>query len=486
MSAGSTAAEVDGLTKRFADRHARCRPDAPAASRPVLTALDNVDISSAPGETLGVVGESGSGKSTLARCIVRLYEPDAGSVDLRRPGRARRPSGAELRALRRSIQMIYQDPYSSLNPRMRVGDAVAEPARVHGLIEKGEEERYAIELLERVGIRSESVKRYPHEFSGGQRQRIAIARSLAVKPRLLIADEAVSALDVSIQAQLLALLEEIRRDLGLTMIFISHQLAVISRLADRVAIMYLGRVVETGATADVFADPRHPVHADAARGASRRSTAPGCASPACRPRRPSPYAIPQAAASTPAARSPRTSAARSTRPPSRSTPPAAATSRPATCCRKRPSGCRCPRRDRPTPTSPRSPAAWSSASSPRSTARTRTALPITSPSTASSSTSATASRINGKADFLEDLLGLFTAVPDFHVAESRVIAEGGVVAAEIQLAGTPASEWRGFEPTGRPFVWDTCSFYDLHEDREHLLRERMYYDAAALEAQLAA
>jgi oligopeptide/dipeptide ABC transporter ATP-binding protein len=141
---------------------------------------------------------------------------------------------------------------------MRVGAAVAEPARVHGLIEKGDQERYATEMLDRVGIRKESVKRYPHEFSGGQRQRIAIARSLAVNPRLLIADEAVSALDVSIQAQLLALLEEIRRDLGLTMIFISHQLAVVSRLADRVAIMYLGRVVETGATADVFADPRHP------------------------------------------------------------------------------------------------------------------------------------------------------------------------------------------------------------------------------------
>jgi len=256
MTAPEPLLSVSGLTKRFTDKHSvadKVRRRAPA----VLTALDNVDIAVAPGETLGVVGESGSGKSTLARCLVRLYEPDAGSVmfdgtDVLAAG------GAELRALRRSIQMIYQDPYSSLNPRLRVGAAVAEPAVVHGLIERGEEDRYASDLLERVGISRQNVNRYPHEFSGGQRQRVAIARSLAVKPSFLIADEAVSALDVSIQAQLLSLLEEIRRDLGLTMLFISHQLAVISRLADRVAIMYLGRIVETGATADVFADPRHP------------------------------------------------------------------------------------------------------------------------------------------------------------------------------------------------------------------------------------
>ena len=247
---------VTGLTKRFADKHSladRLRRREPA----VLTALDGVDISVAPGETLGVVGESGSGKSTLARCIVRLHEPDAGSVIFDGKDMLA-ANGTELRALCRDLQMVYQDPYSSLNPRLRIGAAVAEPARVHGLIDKGEEEEYAAQLLERVGIRREGLRRFPHEFSGGQRQRIAIARSLSVKPKLLIADEAVSALDVSIQAQLLALLEEIRRDLGLTMIFIAHQLAVISRLADRVAIMYLGRVVETGATADVFANPRHP------------------------------------------------------------------------------------------------------------------------------------------------------------------------------------------------------------------------------------
>jgi oligopeptide/dipeptide ABC transporter ATP-binding protein len=289
----SAAAEpllnVDGLTKTFTDRHSvvdRAR----RREKGVLTALDNVGIAVRPGETLGIVGESGSGKSTLARCIVRLYEPDSGSVTF--DGADVLAAGpSELRALRRSIQMIYQDPYTSLNPRIRVGDAVAEPARVHGLIEKGDEERYAIELLDRVGIRKESARRYPHEFSGGQRQRIAIARSLAVSPKLLIADEAVSALDVSIQAQLLALLEEIRRDLGLTMIFISHQLAVISRLADRVAIMYLGRVVETGATADVFADPRHP-YTQMLLAAHPRLDGTRVREPKTQTETPSPYAIP--------------------------------------------------------------------------------------------------------------------------------------------------------------------------------------------------
>jgi oligopeptide/dipeptide ABC transporter ATP-binding protein len=247
---------VESLTKRFADR-ATITGRVRGRDAATLIALDDVSIAVAPGETLGIVGESGSGKSTLARCVMRLYEPDAGSITFDGQD-VLAANGAELRALRRAIQMIYQDPYSSLNPRLRIGSAIAEPAIVHGLIERGEGDHFAGDLLERVGLRRETAQRYPHEFSGGQRQRIAIARSLAVRPRLLIADEAVSALDVSIQAQLLALFEEVRRDLGLTMIFISHQLSVISRLADRVAIMYLGRVVESGATADVFADPRHP------------------------------------------------------------------------------------------------------------------------------------------------------------------------------------------------------------------------------------
>jgi oligopeptide transport system ATP-binding protein len=289
VNAAAPLLSVEGLTKRFTDRHTaadRLRRRGPA----VLTALDNVDIRVEPGETLGVVGESGSGKSTLARCIVRLYDPDEGSVDFDGQD-VLAAEGAELRALRRAIQMIYQDPYSSLNPRLRVGAAVAEPALVHGLIEKGDEERHAADLLERVGLRREAVNRYPHEFSGGQRQRIAIARSLAVEPRLLIADEAVSALDVSIQAQLLALLEEIRRELGLTMIFISHQLSVISRLADRVAIMYLGRVVETGATADVFANPRHP-YTRVLLEAHPRLDGTRVKKPPVQTETPSPYAIP--------------------------------------------------------------------------------------------------------------------------------------------------------------------------------------------------
>ena len=214
-----------------------------------------------------MVGESGSGKSTLARCIVRLHEPDQGSVEFDGVD-VLAAGGTELRAMRRSIQMVYQDPYTSLNPRIRIGSAVAEPALVHGLVEKGSEEDYAADILERVGIRRGDMRRFPHEFSGGQRQRVAIARSLAVKPRLLIADEAVSALDVSIQAQLLSLLEEIRRDLGLTIIFIAHQLAVISRLADRVAIMYLGRIVETGCDRRRLRKPPPPLHPGAARSSS--------------------------------------------------------------------------------------------------------------------------------------------------------------------------------------------------------------------------
>jgi oligopeptide transport system ATP-binding protein len=289
MSATEPLLRVTALSKHFTDKRSLLggiRGREPA----VLTALDGVDIVVRPGETLGVVGESGSGKSTLARCIVRLHEPDAGSVVFDGED-VLKADAAALRRLRRSMQMVYQDPYTSLNPRIRIGDAVAEPARVHGLIERGGEQEYAAELLAKVGISREVMRRYPHEFSGGQRQRIAIARSLALKPRLLIADEAVSALDVSIQAQLLSLLEEIRRDLGLTMIFIAHQLAVISRLADRVAIMYLGRIVETGATADVFANPRHP-YTQTLLEAHPQIDGSRVRKPAIRSETPSPYAIP--------------------------------------------------------------------------------------------------------------------------------------------------------------------------------------------------
>jgi len=222
-----------------------------------VVAVDHVSFELRRGETLGIVGESGSGKSTLARCLIRLYEPDAGRIifDGTDIARAR---AAELRALRRRMQMIFQDPYSSLNPRLTVGSALLEAGQVHGRVSSGSEAGFVRELLETVGLTSSTVQQRPRQLSGGQRQRVAIARALAVGPDVLIADEAVSALDVSIQAQILALFEDLKQQLNLTMIFISHQLSVISHVADRVAVMYLGRIVECGPTLQLFASPQHP------------------------------------------------------------------------------------------------------------------------------------------------------------------------------------------------------------------------------------
>lgn len=222
-----------------------------------VVAVDHVSFELRLGETLGIVGESGSGKTTLARCLIRLYEPDAGRIvfDGTDIARAR---AAELRALRRRIQMIFQDPYSSLNPRLTVGSALLEAGRVHGRVDSGCEAGFVAELLETVGLTGSTAQRRPRQLSGGQRQRVAIARALAVGPDVLIADEAVSALDVSIQAQILALFEDLKRQLNLTIIFISHQLSVISHVADRVAVMYLGRIVECGPTLQLFASPQHP------------------------------------------------------------------------------------------------------------------------------------------------------------------------------------------------------------------------------------
>jgi ABC-type oligopeptide transport system ATPase subunit len=239
MSAGALV-EVRDLAKRFGD----------------VRAVDGISFDVAPGETLGIVGESGSGKTTTARLVTRLLNPTAGSIRFggRDVAALRR---RELRALRREVQMIFQDPYSSLNPRKPVGSIVAEPFAVHGLHEGRGERRAAVqELMEQVGLNPEHYNRFPHEFSGGQRQRIGIARAIALRPRLIVADEPVSALDVSIQAQILNLLERLRRELGLTLVLIAHDLSVVRYMCDRIAVMRDGRIVEEADSATLFERPR--------------------------------------------------------------------------------------------------------------------------------------------------------------------------------------------------------------------------------------
>jgi len=238
--------EVTGLSKHFRERGA------------VLRAVEDVSLAIQPGETLSLVGESGCGKSTLGRTLLRLHEPTAGRILFDGQPIEKLPQRA-LRPLRRHMQMIFQDPYASLNPRMTVGAAIAEPLEIHD-IGAGRAERAArvAALLGEVGLPADAARRYPHEFSGGQRQRVGIARALAARPRFVVADEPISALDVSIQAQIVNLLEDLQEKEKLTYLFISHDLKVVRHISDRVAVMYLGRIVESAAADPLYREPLHP------------------------------------------------------------------------------------------------------------------------------------------------------------------------------------------------------------------------------------
>ncbi|MEZ5666692.1 MAG: ATP-binding cassette domain-containing protein [Alphaproteobacteria bacterium] len=242
----SALLQVEGLARSFRTKDGG-----------TIHAVNGVDLTLAAGETLGIVGESGCGKSTLARLILRLVAPGAGRVLFDGDDLARL-SPAGLRARRRDMQIVFQDPFASLDPRLTVGSIVAEPLAIHRIGTVAERRRTVHGLLERVGLPADAAARYPHEFSGGQRQRIGIARAIALRPKLVIADEPVSALDVSIRAQILNLLQELKAELGLSYIFISHDLSVVEHVSDRVAVMYLGRIVEQATAEALYARPRHP------------------------------------------------------------------------------------------------------------------------------------------------------------------------------------------------------------------------------------
>ena len=244
--------EVRDLAKSYLSA-----PGPLGGKRRVLKAVDGISFTLRRGETLGLVGESGCGKSTAGKTLLRLLEPDSGEILFRGENILQRSARA-MRPLRREMQMIFQDPYASLNPRQRIGDIVGEPLRIHRLA-KGRALRQEVRrLLQTVGLHEEHIDRYPHEFSGGQRQRIGIARALAVRPSLIVADEPVSALDLSIQAQVVNLLQDVQEQFELTYLFIAHDLSVVEHISDRVAVMYLGRIVELAKAADIYRAPRHP------------------------------------------------------------------------------------------------------------------------------------------------------------------------------------------------------------------------------------
>ena len=244
--------EVRGLTKTFKERRGW-----PIPTTVSVRALDGVSFAVARGEALGIVGESGCGKSTVARACLRLITPDAGSVRFDGIDVATASAGA-LRALRRRLQIVFQDPASALDPRQRIADALGESIKVHGIASGNEVTAAVLRLLDEVGLPPSAARRYPHEFSGGQRQRIGIARALAVSPKLVVCDEAVSALDVSIQAQVINLLEDLQGKFNLTYIFIAHDLSVVEHISDRVAVMYLGRIVEIASAKRLYTQPLHP------------------------------------------------------------------------------------------------------------------------------------------------------------------------------------------------------------------------------------
>lgn len=239
--------EVEGLRKYFN-----------VGKGKVLKAVDNINFTIREGETLGMVGESGCGKTTAGRTVLRLYEPTAGSVKYNGTDIYKLSSG-KMKALRRDMQMIFQDPYASLNPRLTVSDIIGEALDIHGMAgSRAERKKRIEELLDLVGLNHDHATRYPHEFSGGQRQRIGIARSLAVNPKFIVCDEPISALDVSIQAQVVNLLKELQDRLGLTYLFIAHDLSMVKHISDRVAVMYLGKMVELAESEELYANPIHP------------------------------------------------------------------------------------------------------------------------------------------------------------------------------------------------------------------------------------